>query len=459
MPRREVKRKRKMILTNEIYAGNLKRQGASEDHVLFCRWKHMFTTKTGKMKRPLDAFELHAGEIVKASWVRLREEECDDSNRISDQSLRESWLGTDRSPAINIKSRKDSSLPPIDELSIHDNSQPKVTPAPYTLADICCGAGGASRGAEMAGLTIPWALDHNKAACDTYELNFPSPVRLYREELSDFDSRGRADPRIILLHGSFPCQAWSRSNRRLNPEKDTLNIAASMELGRYLDMARPRVVTMEQTSGLMIEGWRGGQHSQDFHRLIKQLTCRGFSVTWKILNMLEFGLPQPRKRLIVIATWFVNPKLTPNESNSKHSPGEPPLDFPKPTHAENPGDTCLLPYTSVNEAIGSIRPEQHEIPEDFDTPREPYNGNKPLKYTILTKGARDANQKPLHHPSGLRALSTVEFARLQGFPLEHQFTTKDTKKQIGNAFPPIVAAAVFGSIKRQLLVRDGWLPR
>lgn len=301
----EVVRRRRMILSNKIYTGNQKIYGASEDDVLFCRWKHVVTTKVGKKERPLDAFSLPAAEIAEASFERLGEDECDDdrNNRITDKSLRRSWLGISKRRDADIESPSvECLLSAVGGLSIYDKPRNKSTLAPYTYADVCCGAGGASRAAEMAGFHLRWALDHDAAACDTYRDNFPR-VLLYHEELDDLVSIGRPDLRVDILHGSFPCQAWSLGNTSPNREKDAINIAANMELGRCLDIAKPRVVTLEQTSGLMSQGDRGGKHSNNLDRFIKQFTSRGYGVAWKIVKMVEFGLPQYRKRLIMIASW------------------------------------------------------------------------------------------------------------------------------------------------------------
>ncbi|KAL8767604.1 MAG: hypothetical protein Q9209_005934 [Squamulea sp. 1 TL-2023] len=434
-------RKRKMRLVNTFYQGHQRRFENADDGVLFCRWSHVIITKTGKLDRPLDAFSVDACEIAEASFERLRRDDCDEdcTDRIADASLHQSWRGSETGQNADIEIRKDYSLPSaIERLSIKDKPQKKETPAPYTFADVCCGAGGASRGAEMAGLRICWALDHDPAACDTYHLNFPH-VLLYHEELDDFVSMGRPHPRVDILHGSFPCQAWSRSNTTTNHKKDATNVAANMELGRCLDLASPRIVILEQTSGSMSLGHRQGRHGKIFDNFIKQFTSRGYSVRWKIVNMAEFGLPQFRKRLIMIASCI----------------GEALPNFPDLTHAKYPSTTRLGSFTSVNEVISDIPPghPNHELPPNYHVPRKPYDGNMPLTHIVMTKGTEDA------HPSGLRGFSTRELACLQGFPLEHRFTTtasiKDIKKQIGNAFPSTVAAKLFESVKLHLLIQDG----
>ncbi len=142
-----------------------------------------------------------------------------------------------------------------------------------------------------------------------------------------------------------------------------------------------------------------------------------------------------------------------------HSPGEPPIrHFPNITHARDPGKPDLKPFTSVKDAISNIPPEHpdHEIPPNFPIPREPYDENGLLPHILKTHGYEN------YHPSGLRNFSLRELACLQGFPLKHGFhrTTRadETMKQIGNAYPPTMAAVLFRFVKNQLLIRDGFKP-
>jgi DNA (cytosine-5)-methyltransferase 1 len=60
-----------------------------------------------------------------------------------------------------------------------------------------------------------------------------------------------------------------------------------------------------------------------------------------------------------------------------------------------------------------------------------------------------------YHPSGKRGLTNREFAALQGFPMEHTFSDKNVKKQIGNAVPPSVAKILFEAVRKALEEADG----
>lgn len=300
----QVRCRRIMKMVKMTSLSDCERYGDLRNDVFLCGWKHVFKTKTGKHDRPPDAFSLPAREIEEASFERLTEEECDNifNSHIAPKSLRRSWPGIRKRRDAGIKRRKDDSLlSAIGNLSINDEPQSINVLVSYTYVDICCGAGGASWGARMAGLELRGALDHDAAACITYSLNFPQTV-LCHEAIAEIGSDERPDLRSDIMHCSFPCQALSQANTTPNREKDDLNIATNMELGRLLDVAKPRVVTLEQTAGLMRLGCRGGRHSNSFDRFISQFTSRGYNIALEILDMAEFGLPQRRERLIMIAS-------------------------------------------------------------------------------------------------------------------------------------------------------------
>ena len=295
-----VLRKRQMNMVNTAYPARQRGSGTGD---LFCRWKHVVMTRTRKIDRPLDAFTIHAREIIEAGFYRLRPEECDEGigNYIADETLRQSWRRVERE--VDKDSQNPTSLESaVEALSIDGNSRHESAPPVYTFADVCCGAGGASRGAEMADLRVRWALDHDDTACKTYHLNFPE-VRLFRSQIKDVVYMRQEDSQVDIMHFSPPCQPFSLANTTPNLDNDLLNIAASMALADCIETVRPRIATLEQTSGLMSRGYVGGAHNIHWSNIIRQFTSVGFSVAWKIINLAELGVIQPRKRLIIIAAW------------------------------------------------------------------------------------------------------------------------------------------------------------
>ena len=164
----------------------------------------------------------------------------------------------------------------------------------YTFGDCFCGAGGMSRGAVTAGLRIKWGFDFNLAACQTYAMNFfRTPI--YNVWANQF-SEAKGDYKVDICHLSPPCQFFSDAHT-IQGKDDDMNTASLFAIFNLLDKAKPRIVTLEQTSGLI------RRHSIFFNAVILMFTTRGFSLRWKVMNCADFGLPQRRMRLFIIASW------------------------------------------------------------------------------------------------------------------------------------------------------------
>ena len=164
----------------------------------------------------------------------------------------------------------------------------------YTFGDCFCGAGGMSRGAVSAGLRVHWGFDFNPAACQTFQMNFfGTPV--YNVWANQF-SEAKGDHKVDICHLSPPCQFFSDAHT-IQGKDDDMNTASLFAIFNLLEKAKPRVVTLEQTSGLI------RRHPIFFNAVINMFTSRGFSVRWRVMNCADFGLPQHRSRLFIMASW------------------------------------------------------------------------------------------------------------------------------------------------------------
>ena len=164
----------------------------------------------------------------------------------------------------------------------------------YTFGDCFCGAGGMSRGAVMAGLRVRWGFDFNDIACYSYALNFLG-ARVYLEQAHIF-STSQANQQVDICHMSPPCQFFSPAHTVAGPN-DEMNTASFFAVGELLNKTRSRIVILEQTAGLV------NRHGMYFHTCVREFTERGFNIRWKIINCADFGLPQRRTRLFMIASW------------------------------------------------------------------------------------------------------------------------------------------------------------
>ncbi|ESZ98456.1 hypothetical protein SBOR_1118 [Sclerotinia borealis F-4128] len=308
----------------------------------------------------------------------------------------------------------------------------------YTYGDAFCGAGGTTRGAVMAGLRVKWGFDFNHHACTTWRLNFPHATcyEMSSERFvalatpSPYSSYTPDDVKVDILHLSPPCQYFSPAHT-IEGKNDEMNTASLFAVAAVIKVAKPRVVTLEQTFGILYPKFRGY-----FSSLICMFTSCGFSLRWAIVPLAQWGLPQRRFRLIIIAS----------------CPGEPLPPMPPPTHSS---PSSPLPNThlfkTVHQTLREISASAanhapHLLPEKD---LKPYDPHSILPRTMTTSGGDN------WHPSGKRGFTDREFASLQGFPLQHRFGLTGIKRQIGNAVPPVVAKVLFEGIRKFMEGMDG----
>lgn len=165
----------------------------------------------------------------------------------------------------------------------------------YTFGDCFCGAGGTSRGAVAAGLRVEWGFDFDRGACESYESNFYH-AQVYHLWAHQFSALADQDHKVDICHLSPPCQFFSDAHT-IYGKDDDMNVASLFAIPALLQKAKPRVVTLEQTAGLPI------RHGLFFNAVVRMFTAQGFSVRWQILNLADFGLPQNRVRVFMIASW------------------------------------------------------------------------------------------------------------------------------------------------------------
>ncbi|KAL6716754.1 hypothetical protein ACLMJK_006322 [Lecanora helva] len=439
----EVIRIRKLVKTNAPFPLHSYREadaGQDKDYILHhgrlvCRTKLIADSKNKGYLAVLLDTETDSGYRVNPKQMRLDfrgetekggicsdwltgEKEFDDAERMRSGSI--DILGFHRYEIQRAES--------VVDLTVDRASNPRR----YTLGDAFCGAGGVSRGAKAASFRVDWGFDFDPAAIESYRKNFHR-ARCEAIAAHDFVTIITENFKVDVLHMSPPCQTFSPYHVH-NGRNDELNQATFFAIEELLKKTKPRIVTLEETYGLtaMVK------HQAWFRAMIQVFAKLGFSVRWKVVRLCDYGLPGPRRRLVLFAS----------------CPGEPLPDFPPPTHcklADQPRFPHLKPYTTINDAIARIPRDfpLHNPTQVMQINEAPYDGNQPLRHTICTNG------NLYYHPSGKRNFTLRELACLNGFPLEHQFDPRRARMQIGNAVPPIFAKVVFEHIRKHLLRIDG----
>lgn len=154
--------------------------------------------------------------------------------------------------------------------------------------DLFAGIGGIRIPFDELGYKCVFSSEWDKAACDTYEANFG-------ERPTGDITKIRAEnipPHDLLLAG-FPCQAFSIMGKMKGFE-DTRG-TLFFEVARILSYHHPKVILLENVKQLTTHN-----KGQTFKTILEVLSELGYHVKWKVLNALDFGLPQKRERVIIV---------------------------------------------------------------------------------------------------------------------------------------------------------------
>jgi DNA (cytosine-5)-methyltransferase 1 len=254
---------------------------------LFCRWK-------------MTVIKGLRDNIIEEAIEHLRAEDADVkerynkngikvNTRVEDHRSRYVWRGV-----VNKLGGSHEVIQRIYNLE----SEPELSrTSHYTFGDGFCGAGGASRGALDAGLFVKWAFDKDNQAIKSYYLNFsPSGTKCHEESADVFWRRIKDHPPMVeVLHVSPPCQPFSHAHTIPSQDKDEKNQAAMLSVWNLVETIKPRIVTLEETDGLVT------RHKDWFSALVTTFICHGYSIRWTILRCENYGVPQIRKRLVIIA--------------------------------------------------------------------------------------------------------------------------------------------------------------
>ncbi len=311
-----------------------------------------------------------------------------------------------------------------------------------TLMDLFAGAGGFTLGFVQAGFTPVFAVEFDKDAAATYEANFGphcSP-----EDINDVESFPPAD----IIIGGPPCQGFSNLGAHIpNDPRNQL----WRHFVRAVEQSRPLVFVVENVPPLL--------NSEEGQELMRETRALGYNVDGRILHATDYGVPQARKRTIIIGSRIGR------------------VVFPKPTHVDPKKRDLttfhLCDWATVRQAIGDLPLEPTEYSLHFGrnpTPKSlerykhiPPGGNRwnlppelmPECWRKKTKGGTDLfgrlrwdepsvtirteffkpEKGRYLHPEAHRPITHREAARIQGFPDEFVFKGSkiEIAKQIGNA--------------------------
>jgi DNA (cytosine-5)-methyltransferase 1 len=296
------------------------------------------------------------------------------------------------------------------------------------VLDLFAGCGGLALGFEAVGfVTIGFELDGD--CCATYRTNLRSPCHQMRLEPGKELTDG-----VDVIIGGPPCQPFS-VNGHQNGHKDERDgfPAYLWAVDRY----RPRLAVFENVRGMLY------QNRAYFDRIAECLEKIGYKVQWQLLNAVDYGVPQNRERLFVVAHRGI-------------------FDFPEPTHRKRP--------VTAGEALGdfaSLIPEgakfltpgmdayvaRYEKASKCIRPRDLHLNQPSRTVTCRNLNGATGDMLRIRLPDGRRRRLTVrEGARLQSFPDWFTFCGNEGSQfnQVGNAVPPMLAKAVACAVRESL---------
>jgi len=347
------------------------------------------------------------------------------------------------------------------------SSSPTKTGAPRISAiDLFCGAGGLSLGLRQAGVRVEAGIDLDPACTYPYSSNIGA--EFIQADVSDVvgqDLRDRWAPDSIrLLAGCAPCQPFS-SQRRGADTRDEKGWGLLMHFGRLIDETAPELVTMENVTRL------GGQPI--FADFVAGLRDLGYEVVHGALYGPSFGLPQERRRLVLMAS-RIGPVHLPRGHRVRHYRTVRQTISKLPAveaGSTDPADPlhCARALTDINIArLRASRPggTWRDWPEDLRAPChrrvtgssfQAFYGrmewDKPSP-TITTQFFNPGTGR-FGHPEQDRTITLREAAMLQGFPRGYRFlppggqpAQKVVGRLIGNAVPPPFGRAVGRELAR-----------
>ena len=305
--------------------------------------------------------------------------------------------------------------------------------------ELCAGAGGQAFGLEQAGFGHQALVEIDNHACATLRLN-RHEWNVFEEDLELFD--GRPFKSIDLLAGGLPCPPFSVAGKQLGKADERNLFPAGL---RLVEEIRPRAVLIENVRGILDPIFA------DYRELITStLKKLGYVADWKLLNASDFGVPQLRPRVALVAI---------KSDLAGHFSWPSPIGLKAPTVGETLGDLMAsngwagakLWMKRANAVAPTIvgGSKKHGGPDLGPTrARKAWEG-------LGVDGIGIADQPPSANFVGMPRLTVRMVARLQGFPDDWQFSGKKTAayRQVGNAFPPPVAKAIGLQISACLLMR------
>jgi DNA (cytosine-5)-methyltransferase 1 len=342
--------------------------------------------------------------------------------------------------------------------------------------EIFAGAGGMATGAVMAGIDVRLAIESDTYAAQTYMANHKKTTVVIDKIQNIKEFNFERNNETVVLFGGPPCQGYSYSNRKTRSQENPKNWLFK-EFTRSVKLVNPDWIVIENVPGL-----KKMDNGFFLKAICHDLRDLKYTPNVKILNAADFGVPQKRERIFIVA--------------SKHGIA---FDFPVGEYVDNPITVVDALFDLPELQNGSMESNLRYRTKPISEYAKKVRGNKKIvtqnyvsknsetiveRYKYINQGSnwrdipselmsnykdhtrchssiyrRLAENEPaviianyrksmIIHPTEHRGLSVREAARLQSFPDHYEFSgSLDQKQQqVGNAVPPLLAEKIFKKI-------------
>lgn len=297
----------------------------------------------------------------------------------------------------------------------------------FRFIDLFAGIGGIRLGFESVGGHCVFSSEFDENACKTYEANFgehPSGdiTKIDAKDIPDFD----------ILLGGFPCQAFSIIGKQEGFENETCG-TLFFEIERILKEKKPKAFMLENVRNLTAH-----DKGKTFKIICSHLEALGYNVYAKVLNALDFGVPQKRERIIIVGfkdnVLFAFPEPVPISMRKKLS-----------DILEKNVDEKYYVRDKIRESR-LMRLKDPNYPKPYISHENMAGSITPHPYSSCLRAGASANYILINDE---RRPTEREMLRLQGFPDTFKIVVPygHIKHQAGNS----VAVPVIKAVAKQMI--------
>jgi len=319
----------------------------------------------------------------------------------------------------------------------------------YFAIDLFAGCGGLSEGLRQAGFKVVAALEVDEYAATCYSINHPEAVLIQKDIRRVTSSNIKkivSGKELHLIAGCPPCQGFS-SVRRLNKKKSARDSRNCLILDylRLVKKLKPLTIMLENVAAL--------KDYYLFKLLTRSLKQLGYKIDYDVVNIADYGVPQRRKRLVMVGSLLGDIKIAPITKERKTvrnaighlasiKKTRDPLHRITANHTEKVQEMIkLIPH---NGGGRTDLPRMYEL----ICHKKKNVGFKDIYGRLrwddvsstITCGCLNPSKGRFLHPTENRVITPREAALLQTFPASYRFPTNIPKGEIGvligNALPP-----------------------